>query len=191
MEMVHHFVAENWMNLSKPSIFNGCLIKFGDLKLLWFLILLLTYRHRARVRRSLKKSKQVIWYWFMIWFGTSHFQITQIEVEIYLLGIYTILVRPTHRQIKNLSIVENVLFEHVTWLNVACHVLNIKNNSITLCRFQFLLDYLNCVWNHIYYLLLKFSKIILGTSKWDETCWLQYPEGRKFMTFTTESWFDN
>ena len=81
----------------------------------------------------------------MIWFGTSHFQITQIEVEIYLLGIYTILVRPTHRQIKNLSIVENVLFEHVTWLNVACHVLNIKNNSITLCRFQFLLDYLNCV----------------------------------------------
>ena len=31
------------------------------------------------------------------------------------------------------------------------------------------------------------KKIILGTSKWDETCWLQYPEGRKFMTFTTES----
>ena len=27
----------------------------------------------------------------------------------------------------------------------------------------------------------------LETSKWDETCWLQYPKGRKFMTFSTES----
>ena len=81
------------------------------------------------VHGSQVKSKQVIWYWFMIWFGINHFQITQIEVEIYLLGICTTQVRPTRRQIKNLftnSIVENVLFEHVTWLNVACHVFDLK-----------------------------------------------------------------
>ena len=82
------------------------------------------------VHGSQVKSKQVIWYWFMIWFGISHFQITQIEVEIYLLGICTTQVRPTNRQINNLftdSRVENVLFEHVTWLNVACHVFDFKN----------------------------------------------------------------
>ena len=56
----------------------------------------------------------------MVWHnlcGISHLQITQIVVEIFLLGICTILVRPTSRQTENRfvnSIVENVLFEHVT-----------------------------------------------------------------------------
>ena len=107
----------------------------------------------------------------MIWFGINHFQITQIEVEIYLLGICTTQVRPTRRQIKNLftnSIVENVLFD-------------LAQRRLSRVRFQKLIRF------HFVDFNLLFEKIILGTSKWDETCWLQYPEGRKFMTFTTES----
>ena len=34
--------------------------------------------------------------------------------------------------------------------------------------------------------MLRLTFINLEDSKWDDTCWLQYPEGQNFMTFNSE-----